>query len=49
MNAELANGISAAVGGSSKGDLLGEQEETGSEGVLCEDLWPAVVWRFWWG
>jgi len=31
------------VGGSSKGDLLREQKETGSEGELSEDVGPAVL------
>ena len=34
------------VGGSSKGDLLGEQNETGSEGELSEHIRPTVFGRF---
>src|ERR1043166_422617 len=33
------------VGGSSKGDLLGEQKETALEGEFSEDIGPAVEWR----
>src|ERR1043165_4782778 len=41
----VASKMSVSVGGSSKGDLLGEQKETALEGEFSEDIGPAVEWR----
>ncbi len=36
------------VGGSSKGDLLGEQNETGLKREFSQDVGPAILWGFGW-
>src|SRR5258708_11561943 len=45
------SGLEAArigVGGSSKGDLLGEQNETGLKREFSQDVGPAILWGFGW-